>query len=62
MLAAALFFKGKGGGEELPYLAEYLLSLDGHGSWQELQAMPARVLQHWLLYRQMRLRTIEQRN
>ena len=55
-----LFFKGQGGGGGLPYLAEYLLSLDGHGSWQELQAMPAPVVRLWLLYRQMRLRALEQ--
>ncbi len=54
-----LFFKGQGGGGGLPYLAEYLLSLDGHGSWQELQAMPAPVLRLWLLYRQLRLRALE---
>ena len=61
MLAAARFFRGQGSGEQLPYLAEYLLSLDGHGSWQALQAMPVRVLQTWLLYRQMRLRAQEER-
>ncbi|HEY8744817.1 MAG TPA: hypothetical protein VIU62_17140 [Chloroflexota bacterium] len=44
-----------GSGEGLPYLQEYLLSLDGHGSWQALQAMPRPVLSYWLLYRNLRL-------
>ncbi len=55
MTAAALFFKGVGGGEGLPYIHEYLLSLDGHGSWQDLQAMPRPVLSYWLAYRNVRL-------
>ena len=44
-----------GEGPALPFLEEYLLSLDGHGSWQELQAMPRPVLSYWLLYRNLRL-------
>lgn len=58
-MAAALFFRGVGSGEGLPYLPEYLLSLDGHGSWQDLQAMPASVLSYWLLYRHVRLQAQE---
>ena len=42
-------------GLALPFIEEYLLSLDGHGSWQELQAMPQPVLSYWLLYRNLRL-------
>jgi hypothetical protein len=42
-------------GPALPFIEEYLLSLDGHGSWQELQAMPRPVLSYWLLYRNLRL-------
>ena len=59
MTAAALFFKGLGGGEALPYLPEYLLSLDGHGSWQELQAMPYSVLSYWLVYRNVRVQVAQ---
>lgn len=55
MVAAAAFFKGTHDGDGLPYLTEYLLSLDGHGSWQELQNMPATVLKHWLVYRSLRI-------
>jgi hypothetical protein len=50
-VAAALFFKGQGGGEELPYLAEYLLCQHFHWSWAELEETPAAVVALWSLYR-----------
>ena len=51
MAAAARFFRGDGGGEGLPYLAEFLLCTDYGWSWQQLQATPAPVLAYWQFYR-----------
>jgi hypothetical protein len=55
--AAALFFRGQGDGEGLPYLEAYLLSLDGHGDGHALMAMPAPVRAHWAAYRNVRVWT-----
>jgi hypothetical protein len=53
MALAAVFFKGAGSGEGLPYLSEYLLCTEYGWSWHDLQAMPRPVLEYWLLYRNM---------
>lgn len=51
-----MFFRGTGGGEDLPYLTEYLLCRDFGWTWAELQETPADVLACWSLYRNTALR------
>jgi hypothetical protein len=44
-----------GGGEQLPYLAEFLLCAEFGWSWQALQATPADVVAYFSAYRAAQL-------
>ncbi len=50
-MAAALFFRGTGSGEELPYIKEFLWCYETGWTWDDLQGTPKPVMDYFQVYR-----------